>query len=572
MKTVISNLFKALRGKDSIVRKISLGAILPIAVLSIIFSAALYYTSMGIINKHLIPSFEQTLKTNMSTFTSAITPDMINEAKTNKEAYLKLRDIVNSIKEKNSRVQFVYIMSKVDGVEYILTLSEAEDYLTPFAFVPDVVAALARPSEAVITDIYTDDYGVHKSVMYSIPGTDSVLGIDMDAEFIIDLKKFVIMLSLVLSIVFIIIGTVVSILVSRRITKPLIRLVEYTRLVAEGDLSEKIEVKGKDEIGQLMSHFNRMTTQLKKMIEQVQDTSAYVETSSDEVSRRSNHSTEMIYEAVAAIQEIASGNETITQVITDNSKAIQEMATGMLHISESIQESSEESFETAEEAGQGEQIVSKAVSQMDAISQSVDHSTTLVRKMNERSREINGVVDMIKEIAGQINLLSLNAAIEAARAGEHGKGFAVVSDEIRKLAEQTASFSDQIYTTIRTIQEDTVKSVDAMKVVTEEVKAGTHSVHEAGKTFGVIKDLTVKVSDKFQAVSSVTQQLSAMVEEISANSENITGITRISEENSRKMAASSQEQLASLEETAKSAELLRDQAAKLNETVNQFKL
>ena len=571
MTTFISNAVKALRGKNSIVKKISIGAILPLVLFSIIFSTTLYYTSMSIINKHLIPSFEQVLKTNINTFQSSLTADLINEAKTNKEAYQKLKEIVNRVSTQDN-VELVYIMSKVNGQDVILALSGADDYLTPYPFTPEQEATISRPSEVIFSDIYKDDYGVHKSVFFSLKGTDSMLGIDMDAKFIFDLKKYVITISLLLSIVFILIGTVVTILIARRITKPLIKLVGHTRLVAEGDLSEQIEVRGKDEIGQLMSHFNRMTVQLKKMIEQVKDTSAYVESSSGEVSKRSNHSTEMIYEAVASIQEIASGNETMTQVITENSKAIQEMASGMYHISESIQESTEESLITAQEAGQGEQIVTKAVIQMDAISQSVAHSTSLVRKMNERSREINGVVDMIKEIAGQINLLSLNAAIEAARAGEHGNGFAVVSGEIRKLAEQTASFSDQIYTTIRSIQEDTVKSVNAMNVVTEEVKAGTHSVHEAGKTFGVIKDLTVKVSDKFQAVSSVTEQVSAMVEEISANAENITGITRISEANSKKMAASSQEQLASLEETAHSAELLRDRAANLNEIVNQFKL
>lgn len=571
MTTFISKAIKALRGKDSIVKKISIGAILPLVLFSIIFSTTLYYTSISIINKHLIPSFEQVLKTNINSFQSSLTADLINEAKTNKEAYQKLREIVNRVSTQD-KVELVYIMSKVNGQDVILTLSGTEDYLTPYPFTPEQEATISRPSEVIFSDIYEDDYGVHKSVFFSLKGTDSVLGIDMNAKFIFDLKKYVITISLLLSIVFILIGTVVSILVSRRISKPLIRLVGHTRLVAEGDLSKQIEVRGKDEIGQLMSHFNRMTLQLKKMIEQVKDTSAYVEVSSDEVSKRSNLSTEMIYETVASIQEIASGNETMTQVITENSKAIQEMAVGMHHISESIQESSEESFVTAQEAGQGEQIVTKAVSQMDAISQSVAHSTSLVRQMNERSREINGVVDMIKEIAGQINLLSLNAAIEAARAGEHGNGFAVVSGEIRKLAEQTASFSDQIYSTIRSIQEDTVKSVNAMNIVTEEVKAGTYSVHEAGKTFRVIKDLTVKVSDNFQAVSSVTEQLSAMVEEISANAENITGITRVSEANSKKIAASSQEQLATLEETAQSAELLRDRAANLNEIVNQFKL
>ncbi|QYR22232.1 methyl-accepting chemotaxis protein [Paenibacillus sp. sptzw28] len=571
MKSASTKLVSALRFKDSIVKKISLAAIVPLSLFSIIFSLTLYYYSMHIIDNHLLPSFEQVLKTNMNTYSASVTADLVNKAKTDKDSYQKLHEIANRI-SKNDNVQLVYIMSKVNGQDVILVLSGTDDYLTPYPFTPEQAATLSRPSEVIFSKIYEDEYGVHKSVYFSIAGTDSMLGIDMNAKFIKDLKSNVITICLVLSIAFILIGTAIMIFISTRITKPLIKLVGHTRTVAEGDLSKRILVESHDEIGQLMSHFNRMTEQLKKMIEQVRDTTTYVQASTDEVSKRTQHSTDMIYEAVASIQEIASGNETMTKVISENAKAIQEMASGMQHISESIQESSDESFAMAQEAGQGEQIVSQAVSQMDTISQAVARSTALVHQMNERSREINGVVDMIKEIAGQINLLSLNAAIEAARAGEHGRGFAVVADEVRKLAEQTATFSDQIFRTIHSIQEDTVKSVNAMSTVTEEVKAGTLSVHEAGKTFGVIKDLTMKVSDKFQAVSAVTQQVSAMVEEISSSAEHITEITRLSEDNSKKMAASSQEQLATLEETAQSAELLRDRAVQLSEHVNQFKL
>lgn len=571
MKLNLIKFIKSMRGKDSIVKKISLGAIVPISLFSIIFSLTLYYTSMNIINNHLIPSFEQVLKTNMNTYRSNVTADLINQAKTDKGAYQKLHDVVNRI-SKNDKVQLVYIMSKVDGKDVILALSGTDDYLTPYPFTPEQAATLSRPSEVIFSRIYKDDYGVHKSVYVSIEGTDSMLGIDMDAKFIDDLTKRVVTLSLVLSIGFILAGTAVMILISRRISNPIKRLVGHTSKVAEGDLSERIDVKGKDEVGQLMAHFNRMTEQLKKMIEQVRDTANYVEASSDEVSKRTNHSSEMIDEAVAALQEIASGNETMAKVITENSIAIQEMATGMQHISESIQESSQESFAVTQESEQGEQIVSKAVSQMDAISQAVVNSTFMVKQMSDRSREINGVVDMIKEIAGQINLLSLNAAIEAARAGEHGKGFAVVAGEVRKLAEQTSSFSDQIFTTIHSIQEDTIKLVDAMNVVTKEVDAGTLSVHEAGKTFGFIKNMTIRVSEKFHAVSAVTEQLTAMVQEVSSSADHIAEITHQSEKNSKKMAESSQEQHAALEETAQSADLLRDRAEQLSELVNQFKL
>jgi len=566
-----NRILRALNIKKSIVLKICLGAVVPLLIVSIAFSFVLYTTSMGIINQHLIPSFEQVLKTNMDTFHAGLDASLINGAKTSKDQYKRLKELVEVV-AKHDKVQLVYIMSKVNGKDVILVLSGTDDYLTEYPYTPEQEKTLSTPDQTIFSEIYKDDYGVHKSVYYAIPGTDSMLGIDMDAKFIFDLQHKVLLISTVLTIVFAVLGAAVTYWVSSRLSKPILRLLEHTRVVAQGDLSRTVAVNRQDEIGQLVANFNTMTSQLRQMIEQVRETTRYVEASSDEVSTRTNHSTEMIYDVVTAIQEIASGNEAMSRVTTESSRAMQEMTTGMQHINESIFDVSEESVITAQEAGQGETIIAKAVKQMAAIAGSVAHSTELVRHMNERSREINGVVDMIKDIAGQINLLSLNAAIEAARAGEHGKGFAVVSSEIRKLADQTSTFSDEIFTTIHSIQEDTVRSADAMGVVTDEVKAGIYTVNAAGESFKRIKDLTVKVSDKFQGVSSVTEELSAAMQQVSANVENVSGITQKAEGNSKKVAASSQEQLATLEETAQSADELRDKAARLNELVSQFKL
>jgi methyl-accepting chemotaxis protein len=567
----IWNRIKTFLLRKSIVKKISLGAILPLTMFSLIFSSVLYYESMNIINQRVIPSFEELLESNMRSFKAQLTPELINKAKTDKQAYEKLLEIANKI-HKESDVQYVYIMSKVDGKGVILVLNDAEDYLTPLDFNPEQEATLSQPDKISFSNIYEDDYGFHKSVYYSLPGTDSMLGIDMDAKFVEDLKQRVVNISIGLSLLFILTGTIISILVSRRIAKPLIYLVKHTKLVADGDLTQEIAVKGKDEIGQLMTHFNHMVGQLKQMIKQIKGTAEIVDASSEEVASKTRHSSEIINESAAAIQEIAAGNEMLNRVMNENSRAIQEMAIGMQNINESIQESSEESHTTAKEAEQGEHIIINANKQMEDVSRSVIHSATLVRQMNERSLEINKVIDMIKEIAGQINLLSLNAAIEAARAGEHGKGFAVVSTEIRKLAEQTTAFSDEIFTTIHSIQQDTERSAEAMEVVTNAVQSGTHSVQEAGKAFGMIRGLTASVSEKFEAISSVTEQISAMVEEISANSDNITDIADKSDKNSKGMAAASQEQLAILEETTQSTEHLREQAAQLNDIIKQFKL
>ena len=254
------------------------------------------------------------------------------------------------------------------------------------------------------------------------------------------------------------------------------------------------------------------------------------------LSAKSQHTAKTLTEMVASLQEIASGSETMLRASTENTKAMHEMADGMQHINESTFEASEESMVASKEVEQGESAITRAVNQMESISESVGHSAALVKQMNERSDEINDVVAMIKEIAGQINLLSLNAAIEAARAGEHGRGFAVVSSEVRKLAEQTDAFSNEIGQIIQSIQKDSVQSVQAMKIVTEEVQSGAASVSAAGDSFKNIKALIVNVSEKIQTVSAATQQVSASMEEVSANAESTLEITHQSQGSSKLIA------------------------------------
>ncbi len=245
---------------------------------------------------------------------------------------------------------------------------------------------------------------------------------------------------------------------------------------------------------------------------------------------------------------------------------------GIHRIVESAQVVSDSSTNTADEAALGNESIQKAVRQMKAIGSSVETSATMVTQLSERSREIEKIIEVITGIASQTNLLALNAAIEAARAGEHGKGFAVVADEVRKLAELSRVSADQITTLIHEIQHDTEQVVSSMRVGTEEVKAGVAVVQEAGEAFHKISQAIKEVSGQIQEVSSATEQMSASVEEITASVEGMSQFAKASSANSQQVAQVSEEQLAAMEEITASVHSLADMAEELERLVHRFQV
>jgi methyl-accepting chemotaxis protein len=554
----------------SISKKITVSFALCILVLSIIFSFISYKISTGIVNEYVLPQFESTLKTDIRVLERMIDKNMVNQADSGSDrAYNALLTFLNEQKQQMG-VENAYVLGKKDKT-YIVALSEAaEQRNTDYPFTEEMLRAFDGTLQ--VSDIYKDSYGVHKSAFIRLSGTNTILGIDMDAKFVSELNRYIILVSLIATLVLIVLGCAVGYVVARRISKPILLLANHTKKVAEGDLREEISVLSQDEIGMLAGSFNQMQRQLKDMMQKVADTSNHVLTSSKQLSKSSQLTTEMIHQMVAAIQEIASGSETMAQAAEENAKAMEEMASGIQHITESSLAISEESLEASQEANEGNRRIQQAVAQMRSISNSLAHSTMLVRKTNERTNEIGHVVELITNISSQINLLALNAAIEAARAGEYGRGFAVVADEVRKLAEQSANSASEITSSLQAIREDSIKSVEAMNQMTDEVQTGSDMVSQAGQSFESILHLIQDVSEKVQMISAVTEEVSANAQQISAAAEETAQIASESLDHTRKIAASSQEQLASMEENVRTAHILHEQADELQNMLNKFKV
>jgi methyl-accepting chemotaxis protein len=377
--------------------------------------------------------------------------------------------------------------------------------------------------------------------------------------------------TLLIIIISFIIGAGVIFLIVKSIMKPIINLKEHAITISKGDLTSNITIKSQDEIGQLGRAFNEMVANLRNLAKQVSLNATQVAASAEELTASAEQTTDTTEQVSRAIQDVASSTEKQTSGVEDTAKALDEIAHGVTLITDSSIKVSELSRHTMNQAEIGGKAVANTVTQMKSISHSVSESNAMIESLNERSKEVSSILNVIAAIADQTNLLSLNAAIEAARAGEHGRGFSVVAEEVRKLAEQSQQSAKEIDVIIQRILRETDNAVQKMAQVNEDVKTGVQISNEAIERFEQILTGTKDIVPQMEEVSATTQQIAASVQELNTTTNNLSLIAQENAAASEEVAASTEEQLASMQEIAASAEALSKMAEDLTLSTSQFK-
>ncbi|MCL4322073.1 MAG: methyl-accepting chemotaxis protein [Deltaproteobacteria bacterium] len=279
--------------------------------------------------------------------------------------------------------------------------------------------------------------------------------------------------------------------------------------VAHGDLRTKIKVSvnPKNEIGRLIGHVNTL----------IESLSANVKSMNNAVDSISSQGEELNYSS----KELKSNMENMKHNSSSIVESIKQITMAILEVAKNSSSGAQEAERTQKATEEGYNAVQGVIKEINSIEKAVDKAAAVMEELGVSSQKIGEIIAVIDEIADQTNLLALNAAIEAARAGEQGRGFAVVADEVRKLAERTTKATKEITTMIISIQEDTVKAIESMNNGKEEVKNGVEVAKKAGERIEAIRELTNKLKDMITQIATAAEEQSTATEEISASSDSI---------------------------------------------------
>lgn len=365
---------------------------------------------------------------------------------------------------------------------------------------------------------------------------------------------------------------VISIIITRLITKPLKELQALMRRAEEGDLTVTAAYQSKDEIGQINTSFNTMLVSLKRMMQGISESAEVLSASSQEMSASAEQTGRASRLIAETSSEIAAGFETQVNSIDRTVLSVQIMTEDIAAVERSSNEMADLMAGAAVSTDHGAAAVDRIIGQMQDINASVSATQSIVRNLGSLSAEINTIITTINDIATQTNLLSLNASIEAARAGEHGFGFAVVAGEIRKLAEATGRSSLQITEIITDIQQQTGNAVESMELGSELVTLGVEQS-------GVVSLAFAEIQDSIKAAALQTEEIRGAVGHVSQESRAVSGaMERVSEisrkgvEDVQDTSAASEEQLSAMEEMMASAQYLATLAEDLQKEMGRFKL
>lgn len=361
--------------------------------------------------------------------------------------------------------------------------------------------------------------------------------------------------------------------ITRIITIPLNLMVLTCKELADGDFRDKPrKVVRKDEIGQVADALTDMRGAIRNLMRHINDSAQQLAASSEELTASAEQSAQAANQVAGSITDVANGAQEQLGVANNTSTVVEKMSISIQQVAINASAVAGQTAQAADKAKEGNRSVDKAVNQMIFIEQTVTTSAQIVRKLGERSKEIGQIVDTISSIAGQTNLLALNAAIEAARAGEQGRGFAVVADEVRKLAEQSHDAAKKIAVLIGEIQGDTDIAVVAMNDGTREVKVGAEVVNISGKAFQEIADMVSKVSGETKEMSLAIDLMASGSYQIVESVKQIDELSKKASGEAQMISAATEEQSAAMQEISSASQALARLATNLRESVDKFQI
>jgi len=410
-------------------------------------------------------------------------------------------------------------------------------------FVPAVLAGDVNKARALAAGKLNLHYREHRDAIDEVVAAAMPWQLQQEAQATGIVQARINKIALV-SLVILGAATVVGLTIARRITSRLSTIESCFQTISGGDLRIRIPVRGEDEVARLSRATNALLDNLEGMIGRVAMVTEQLASAAVQLS--------------ATAVEISGGTARLTSRATHTAAAVEEMNATVGQVAQNSGKAACLARETVETAKDGGAVVANTIEGMELLSEAVSSSSTIITELGKSSDQIGVIVGTIEDIADQTNLLALNAAIEAARAGEQGRGFAVVADEVRKLAERTTKATKEISDMIRQIQQDTRGAVDSMQHGKEKVSAGVDLANKTGEALTRIVRMVSESADMIQQIAVASEEQSTATQQIAADIENVAQVTK--------------ESAAGANESAKACQDLSQIATELQRLVGNFRV